>query len=109
MRGRSDEDLVGARLCQQASRSVDHVTRQTEDSLTTVAPLRHDQPGVDRGVQTERMPETGTQLGVELAHEAIKLERGGDGAPRIVIVRGRDAEDRLHFVPGELVDGATVR
>ena len=70
--------------------------------------IDQDLAGLDADTQGELGSALGPQLGRELGHRGLHLERGADGSFGIVLVDGRHAEDGQHRVAGELLDEAFV-
>ncbi len=53
-------------------------------------------------------PTLATQLGGQLTHRRLHLERGAHGALGVVLVSGGDTEDGQHRVAGELFDRSLI-
>ena len=53
-------------------------------------------------------PGAGPSVGDQPVDRGVQLERGRDGAPRVVAARERHAEEGHDLVADELVDGAAV-
>ena len=97
--GLADEDAVDRRGRLQAGSGVDHVARGH--------PLALRRPGAEGDQRLARVDgDPQLQLVPLLRHPVADRERRAHRALRVVLVRGRGAEERHHRVADELLDGA---
>src|SRR6185436_11596886 len=85
------------------------VHRIPRDDLLPVAEAAdHDDPAVDADPDGEADAPVGFELDIQLVDPRDQVERRATGAVRVVLVRGRDAEDTEHRVADELLDRASM-
>ena len=103
LRGRADEDVAGRRRVLDATRDVD---RRAHDVGARTAPdahrADHDEAGVDADAERELV----VPLARDLADARGHRKGGADGARRVVLVGGGNAEHRHDAVADVLHDGA---
>ena len=101
-----DQDLARGGGLLEAGGDVDRVAGH--ERLPGRALSGHDLAGVDPDAQRDPRAEALLELGVQRRQALLHLPGGAHGPQRIVLVRERDAEDRHHRVPDELLHRSAV-
>ena len=105
----ADEHLAGSGQAAQAGGGVHRVAGQRIVAGARVAAAGDDEAGVDAGVHAQARPaRRRLQVGDQPFDRGVQLERGRDGAARVVAARQRNAEEGHDLVADELVHGAAV-
>jgi hypothetical protein len=105
----ADQDLVVPGVGEERPCRVEAVARDGVEAIARVARLGHDEPRLDDGMELDRRADAIRITRREREHGFAHLESGGHGAPRVVVLAGRNTEDRRHLIADELVHHAPVR
>ena len=102
----TDQDLARDRGLLETSRDIDRVAG--DECLARVRATGHHLARVDPGAQDDGDAVGTICFGTQLGQPFPDLSRGPDGPQGIVLMQGRDAEDRHHCVADELLDRSPV-
>ena len=103
---RADQDLARCGRLLEPGCHVDRVARRV--ALPSGSFAGDDLAGVDADARGERRPTLGLELLVQLGELGVDLARGAYGSHRVVLVDGRDAEDRHRGIADELLQGSAM-